>query len=276
MEFQVGDRFMLKVSPWKGVVRFGKREKLNPRYVGPFKVLEKVGSVAYKLELLQELSRIHNTFHVSNLKKCYADEPLAILLDGLHFDDKIYLWKTVEIMDRKVKRLKRSHIPFVKVAFGRIRDAFSVIDLHYRFTHSRMEKSDILGTPMNDHQKLDVDLEGILIDETKYQSMTGSLMYLISSRRDIMFSTCTCARYQAKPTEKHLTVVKWIFRYLRDAIKMGHWYPKDTSFEMTAISDVDHAGCQDISKSTSGSVRFWEKSWSAGLQRCKSALPCQP
>ncbi|GJX98853.1 hypothetical protein Tco_0355872 [Tanacetum coccineum] len=80
---------MLKVSPWKGVMRFGKRGKLNPRYVGPFKVLEKVGSVAYKLKLPEELSRIHNTFHVSNLKKCYADEPLAVLLDGLHFDDKL-------------------------------------------------------------------------------------------------------------------------------------------------------------------------------------------
>ncbi|GKC25929.1 putative reverse transcriptase domain-containing protein [Tanacetum coccineum] len=89
MEFQVGYKVMLKVSPWKGVVRFGKQGKLNPRYVGPFKVLENVGSVAYKLELLKELSRVHNMFHVSNLKKCYADEPLAVPLDGLHFDDKL-------------------------------------------------------------------------------------------------------------------------------------------------------------------------------------------
>ncbi|GKF54471.1 hypothetical protein Tco_0161381, partial [Tanacetum coccineum] len=89
IDFQVGDKVMLKVSPWKGVVRFGKRGKLNPRYVGPFKVLEKVGSVAYKLELHEELSRVHNTFHVSNLKKCHADEPLAVSLDELHFDDKL-------------------------------------------------------------------------------------------------------------------------------------------------------------------------------------------
>ncbi|GKC57760.1 putative reverse transcriptase domain-containing protein [Tanacetum coccineum] len=89
MDFQVGDKVMLKVSPWKGVVHFGKRGKLNPRYVRPFKVLGKVGSVAYKLELPKELSRVHNTFHVSNLKKCHANESLAISLDGLHFDDKL-------------------------------------------------------------------------------------------------------------------------------------------------------------------------------------------
>ncbi|GJR40135.1 putative reverse transcriptase domain-containing protein [Tanacetum coccineum] len=109
MDFHVGDNVMLKVSPWKGVVRFGKRGKLNPRYVGPFKVIEKVGDVAYKLELPEELSKVHNTFHVSNLKKCYADEPLAVPLDGLHFDDKLhFVEEPVEIMDREVKRLKRS------------------------------------------------------------------------------------------------------------------------------------------------------------------------
>nr|GEV35517.1 hypothetical protein [Tanacetum cinerariifolium] len=116
MEFQIGDRVMLKVSPWKGVIRFGKREKLNPRYVGPFKVLEKVGSVAYKLELPQELSRVHNTFHVSNLKKCYAYEPLAVSLDGLHFDDKLhFVEEPIEIKDREIKRLKRSRIIIFKV-----------------------------------------------------------------------------------------------------------------------------------------------------------------
>ncbi|GJY06041.1 putative reverse transcriptase domain-containing protein [Tanacetum coccineum] len=81
--------FMLKVSPWKGVVRFGKRGKLNPRYVGPFKVIAKVGRVSYKLELPQELSRVHHTFHVSNLKKCYANEPLVMTLEGIHVDDKL-------------------------------------------------------------------------------------------------------------------------------------------------------------------------------------------
>nr|GEU34348.1 putative reverse transcriptase domain-containing protein [Tanacetum cinerariifolium] len=89
MEFEVGDRVMLKVSPWKRVVRFSKRGKLNPRYVGPFKVLAKVGKVAYKLELSQEFSRVHHTFHVSNLKKCYTDEPLVMPLEGIHVDDRL-------------------------------------------------------------------------------------------------------------------------------------------------------------------------------------------
>nr|GFB38362.1 putative reverse transcriptase domain-containing protein [Tanacetum cinerariifolium] len=119
MEFQVKDKFMLKISPWKWVVRFGKRGKLNPRYVGPFKILERVRDVAYKLDLMEELSRAHNTFHVSNMKKCHADEPLVVPLDGLHVDDKLYFVKEpVEIMDRAVKRLKQSRIPLVKVRWN--------------------------------------------------------------------------------------------------------------------------------------------------------------
>nr|GFC79237.1 putative reverse transcriptase domain-containing protein [Tanacetum cinerariifolium] len=81
LEFNVGDKVMLKVSPWKGVIRFEKREKLSPRFIGPFRILERIGPVAYKLELPRELQRIHNTFHVSNLKKCLSDESLSIPLD---------------------------------------------------------------------------------------------------------------------------------------------------------------------------------------------------
>nr|GEU88151.1 putative reverse transcriptase domain-containing protein [Tanacetum cinerariifolium] len=127
MEFQVGDKVIFKVSPWKGVVRFGKRGKLNPRYVGPFKVLKRIGDVAYKLDLPKELRRVHNSFHVSNLKKCHADEPLAVPLDGLHFDDKLhFVEKPVEIVDREVKRLKRSRIPLVKVQWNSKRGRYGV------------------------------------------------------------------------------------------------------------------------------------------------------
>nr|GEY58993.1 retrotransposon protein, putative, Ty3-gypsy subclass [Tanacetum cinerariifolium] len=124
MEFQVGDKVMLKVLPWKGVVRFGKRGKLNPRYVRLFKVLKKVGAIAYKLELLQELSRVHNTFHVSNLKKCYSDNPLVVLLEGLQVDDKLHFVKEpVEVMDREVKQLRGNRVPIVKVRWNSRRGA---------------------------------------------------------------------------------------------------------------------------------------------------------
>ncbi|GKE05810.1 putative reverse transcriptase domain-containing protein [Tanacetum coccineum] len=89
LEFQVEDKVMLKVSSWKGVIRFGKQRKLNHRYIGPFKVLAKVGTVAYRLEFPDQLSRIHSTFHVSNLKKCFFDEPFAIPLDEIQIYDKL-------------------------------------------------------------------------------------------------------------------------------------------------------------------------------------------
>nr|GEX92032.1 putative reverse transcriptase domain-containing protein [Tanacetum cinerariifolium] len=117
VEFEIGDRVMLKVSLWKGVVRFGKRGKLNPRYVGPFKLLAKVGKVAYRLELPQELSRVHHTFHVSNLKKCYADEPLVMPLEGIHVEDKLqFVEEPVEIMKREIKRLKRAGYRWLRFA----------------------------------------------------------------------------------------------------------------------------------------------------------------
>nr|GEV99782.1 putative reverse transcriptase domain-containing protein [Tanacetum cinerariifolium] len=105
LEFQISDRVMLNVSPWKGVIRFGKRRKLNPRYIGLFKVLAKMGTIAYKLELPQQLNRVHSTFQLSNLKKCLSDESLAIPLDEIHIDDKLYfVEERLEIMDREVKR----------------------------------------------------------------------------------------------------------------------------------------------------------------------------
>nr|GEU57979.1 hypothetical protein [Tanacetum cinerariifolium] len=103
---------------------------------------------------------------------------------------------------------------------------------------------------------LDADLSGTPVDQTKYRSIVGALMYLTASRPDIVHVTCYCARYQAKPTEKHFTTVKRIFRYLKDTINMGLWYSKDTGFELTAFSYSDHVGCLDSRKSTSGEAEY--------------------
>ncbi|GKB95451.1 copia protein [Tanacetum coccineum] len=111
-------------------------------------------------------------------------------------------------------------------------------------------------TPMIEKIKLDEDLQGKLVDATLYCSMIGSLMYLTSSRPDLIYAVCLCARYQAKPIEKHLNAVKRIFRYLKGAINMGLWYSKDTGMSMTTYADADHAGWQDTRRSTSGSAQF--------------------
>ncbi|GKC65681.1 hypothetical protein Tco_1098279, partial [Tanacetum coccineum] len=116
LEFMVGDQVLVKVSPWKGVIHFGKKGKLTPRYVGPFEILERIGPVAYMLRLPKEMSEVHNTFHVSNLKKCLADANLHVPLDEIKIDKTLYfVEEPVEIMDREVKTLKHSKIPIVKV-----------------------------------------------------------------------------------------------------------------------------------------------------------------
>nr|GEY29921.1 hypothetical protein [Tanacetum cinerariifolium] len=126
-----------------------------------------------------------------------------------------------------------------------------------KYVHEILKKyglntSDSVGTPINIKDKLDLDQIGTLVNATKYRSMIGALMYLASSRPDIVHATCVCARYQAHPTEKHLKDVKRIFRYLWGTVNMGLWYTKDFGFELTGFSDVDYAGCKDTFKSTSG------------------------
>nr|GEU57963.1 retrovirus-related Pol polyprotein from transposon TNT 1-94 [Tanacetum cinerariifolium] len=134
-----------------------------------------------------------------------------------------------------------------------------------------VKSCDPVGTPMEIKDKLDLDQNGTPVDATKYRSMIGALMYLTSSRPDIVHATCLCARYQAKPTEKHLKEVKRIFLYLRGTVNTGFWYTKDYGFELTGFSEADYAGCKDTFKSTSGGAQFLgEKlvSWSSKKQDC--------
>ncbi|KAJ9561600.1 hypothetical protein OSB04_006760 [Centaurea solstitialis] len=119
LEFQVGDKVLLKVSPWKGLIRFGKKGKLSPRFVGPFEVVERIGPVAYRLDLPIELSSIHDTFHVSNLKKCLSEETVVLPLDEIQIDGQLRASEEpIEILDREIKQLRRSRIPIVKVRWN--------------------------------------------------------------------------------------------------------------------------------------------------------------
>lgn len=116
LEFQVGDRVMLKVSPWKCMIQFGKIGKLNPRYTRPFEILNRIGHVAYRLKLPQELDKVHDVFHVSNLTKCLLGDTNVIPLDEIQLNTKLhFVEELVEIMDQEVKRLKQSRIPIVKL-----------------------------------------------------------------------------------------------------------------------------------------------------------------
>nr|GFC92454.1 retrovirus-related Pol polyprotein from transposon TNT 1-94 [Tanacetum cinerariifolium] len=119
-----------------------------------------------------------------------------------------------------------------------------------------MDSCNSVDTPMVDRLKLDEDPLGIPVDQTRFRSMVGSLMYLTASRPDLVFVVCMCARYQASPTKKHLEALKQVFWCLRGTINWGFWYPKDTTMALTAYADADHAGCQDTQRSTSESAQF--------------------
>ncbi|GJX62001.1 retrovirus-related pol polyprotein from transposon TNT 1-94 [Tanacetum coccineum] len=193
-----------------------------------------------------------------------------IMLIQIYVDDIIfgstnpkYCMKFSELM---VKHFEMSMMGEMKFFLGLQVNQFSngifinqskyILDILKRFG---MENCDTVPTPMVEQAKLKLDLVGKPVDHTDYRSMIGSLMYLTSSRPDIMFATCMCARYQANPNEHHVSAVKRIFRYLKGTINLGLWYPKDSGFDLTAYSDADHAGCHLDRKSTSGSVQFLDE-----------------
>nr|GEV83664.1 retrovirus-related Pol polyprotein from transposon TNT 1-94 [Tanacetum cinerariifolium] len=191
-----------------------------------------------------------------------------ILLVQIYVDDIIFGFTNPKLSKQFEKLM---HIKFEMSTMGELKFILG-IKIHQSPRGIFINQANV-GTPMAT-KHLDADLSGTPVDQTKYQSMVGALMYLTTSRPDIVHATCYCARYQAKPTEKHLTAVKRIFRYLKDTIHMGLWYPKDTGFELAAFSNLNHAGCLDSRKSTSGGIQFLggDKlvNWSSKKQDCTS------
>nr|GEX36088.1 retrovirus-related Pol polyprotein from transposon TNT 1-94 [Tanacetum cinerariifolium] len=190
-----------------------------------------------------------------------------IMLIQIYVDDIIFRSTNpkycTKFSDLMVKHFEMSMMGEMKFFLGLLVNQFSngifvnqskyILDILKKF---EMENCDTVPTPMVEQAKLKLDLVGKPVDHTDYCNMIGSLMYVTSSRPDIMFATCMCATYQVNPNEHHISTVKRIFRYLKGTINLGLWYLKDSGFDLTAYSDADHAGCHLDRKSTSGSVQF--------------------
>ncbi|GJV33956.1 retrovirus-related pol polyprotein from transposon TNT 1-94 [Tanacetum coccineum] len=185
-------------------------------------------------------------------------EDKELLLVQIYVDDIIFAASTPELCDLFAKIIPKGiFINQSKYALESLKK--------YGF-----ESCDPVDTPMVEKSKLDEDKDGKAVDPSHYRGMIGTLLYLTASRPDLQFAICMCARYQARPTEKHLNAVKRIFRYLKGTVHRGLWYPKDSSFALTAFADADHAGCQDTRRSTSGSIQLLGDrlvSWSSKRQK---------
>nr|GEW93388.1 retrovirus-related Pol polyprotein from transposon TNT 1-94 [Tanacetum cinerariifolium] len=188
-----------------------------------------------------------------------TDAPVRLVAKGYRQEEGIYFEESFA----PVARIETIRI-FITNAASRnmtiyqmdVKTVFLNGELKEKVYKFGMDSCDSVETPMVDRLKLDEDPSGIPVDQTRFRSMVGSLMYLAASRPDLVSAVCMCARYQAKPTKKHLEALKRVFRYLKGTINWGLWYPKDTAMALTAYADADHAGCQDTRRSTSGSAQF--------------------
>ncbi|GJR75403.1 retrovirus-related pol polyprotein from transposon TNT 1-94 [Tanacetum coccineum] len=190
------------------------------------------------------------------------DKPFGKNEEGIDFEDSFAPVARLEAVQIFIAYAAHKSFPIYQMD---AKYALEILKKH------GMEKCDSISTPMATKHKLDANLSGKFVDQTDYHSKIRSLMYLTSSIPDIVQAVCYCARYQARPTEKHHKEVKRIFRYLRGTVNMGLWYPKDSGFELTAFSDADHAGCLDTRKSTSGGIQFLGDklfSWMSKKQDC--------
>ncbi|GJS89667.1 putative reverse transcriptase domain-containing protein [Tanacetum coccineum] len=270
LEFSVGDYVLLKVSPWKGVVRFGKKEKLAPRFVGPFEIVEKMGPMAYRLDLLEELNGVHDTFHVSNLKKYLADPTLQVPLDEIRVDAKLnFVEEPVEILEREFKKLKRSRIAIVKVRWNSKRgleftDVVLLACTMFGMARDVVLLACIVFGMARDVILLECTVFGMARDVILLACTMFGMQGLwscpnISAPAGRPFSCIPefpplsgCDRYQVNPKVSHLDAVKRIFKYLKGQPKLGLWYPEDSPFDLVAYTDSDYAGASLDRKSTTG------------------------
>ncbi|GJY12798.1 integrase, catalytic region, zinc finger, CCHC-type containing protein [Tanacetum coccineum] len=199
-----------------------------------------------------EASEIHANVENQGIMIIYQMDVKTAFLNG-DLQEEVFVSQPEGFEDQE----NPTHVYHLKKALYRLKQApkawYDTLSKFLKWNGSLMSPVD---TPMVDRLKLDEDLMGIPVDQTRFRGMVGSLMYLTASRLDLVFAVCMCARYQAKPTKKHFEAIKRVFRYLKGTINMGLWYPKDNAMSLTAYADADHAGCQDSRRSTSGSAQF--------------------
>ncbi|GJX08810.1 copia protein [Tanacetum coccineum] len=287
---EVGDMVMLKVSQWKAVIRFGKRGKLNPRYIGPFKVLAKVGTVAYRLELPDQLSRVHSTFHVYNLKKCYANEPLAISLDEIQIDDKLnFIEEPVEIMDREVKLFQSykayngGNVIFGSNLRGNIIGKGQICDNKCRVTFSEHDSEitkdgKVIGYSqnskayiiLNKHTRKVEESLNVTFDETPPPSKTSPLVDDDLDEEEAIKVT------EKKNLENDIVdetlEIDEIVNIKESRNHPLENYPKGTGIETVVYADYDHAGDYVDGKSTSGIYTFVGCSLTSWFSKKQAAL----
>nr|GEX75549.1 retrovirus-related Pol polyprotein from transposon TNT 1-94 [Tanacetum cinerariifolium] len=190
-----------------------------------------------------------------------------LILVQIYVDDIIFVASTLELCDLFAKlmcsKFKMSMMGkisfFLELQISQSRRGIFINQSKYALESLKkygFESCDLVDTLMVEKSKLDEDKEGKAVDPSHYSGMIGTLLYLTASRPDLQFAICMCARYQARPTEKHVHAVKRIFRYIHGIVHRGLWYLKDSSVALTAFVDSNHAGCQDTRRSTSGSVQF--------------------
>ncbi|GJT50483.1 retrovirus-related pol polyprotein from transposon TNT 1-94 [Tanacetum coccineum] len=241
-----------------------------------------LGQCVFARHAVNIMKKVGITHETSDARSLTAKrDGNELILEQIYVDDILFAASTPELCDlfAKIMCLKFKMSMMGKISFFlglQISQSPRGIFINqYKYALESLKKygyesCDPVDTPMVEKSKLDEDKEGKAVDPSHYRGMIGTLLYLTASRPDLQFAICMCARYQARPTEKHLNAVKRIFRYLKGTVHRGLWYPKDSSFALTAFADADHAGCQDTRRSTSGSIQLLGDrlvSWSSKRQK---------
>ncbi|WMV20385.1 hypothetical protein MTR67_013770 [Solanum verrucosum] len=216
----------VKVSPMKGIMRFGKKGKLSPRYIGPYRIAKKIGNVAYELELPQELATVHPVFHISMLKKCIGVPSLILPTENVKINDNLsYEEIPVQILDRQVW-------------LSGAKSVTTPLESNLRLTSIEFD------------QATGLQGDDVLIDISAYQRLVGKLMYATITRPDISYAVQTISQFMQHPKKSHWEAAIRIVRYLKGTVGQGIWLQAQPATTLTCWCDSDWAACPNTRRSS--------------------------